>query len=59
MAKAAAKHCCHCANSTWAIVILIIGILYLLQDLGTITFWTFSWWTVVFILCGLMHLFKK
>ena len=35
-------------------VVLIVGILYLLEDMGTIAFWKFNWWTVMFILWGLM-----
>ena len=41
---------------TGGIVLLVIGILYLLQDIGTISWWTYSWWTVLFILLGLKKL---
>lgn len=40
-------------------VVLIVGILYLLTDLGTISFWNLSWWTVLFILWGLMGISGK
>ncbi len=35
-------------------VVLIVGILYLLSDMGTISWWNYSWYTVVFVLWGLM-----
>ncbi|MBC8500353.1 MAG: hypothetical protein ISS25_01670 [Nanoarchaeota archaeon] len=36
-------------------VVLIVGILYLLADLGVFAWWgdTISWWTVMFVLLGL------
>ena len=34
-------------------LVLLVGILYLLQDLGSINWWTYSWYTVAFILIGL------
>ncbi|MBS3128983.1 hypothetical protein J4410_07620 [Candidatus Woesearchaeota archaeon] len=34
-------------------VLLLVGILYLLQENGSISWWTYNWWTVVFILFGL------
>jgi len=40
-----------CKHQAW--ILLIVGILYLLQDLGSITFWNVSWYTVVFVLWGL------
>lgn len=47
----------------WAgVVVLIIGILYLGQDLGWWGFWTLKWWTVMFLLIGikvLAHTRKK
>lgn len=46
-----------CCDKSWGWVILIVGILYLLQDMGTISFWNFNWWTVVFVIWGLMAVF--
>jgi hypothetical protein len=37
-------------------VVLIVGVLYLLTDMKTIQFWNLSWYTVMFILWGLMGL---
>ncbi|MBI5072420.1 hypothetical protein HZA99_01235 [Candidatus Woesearchaeota archaeon] len=49
---------CPCWFS-WAI--LVIGVLYLLGDLGIWTWFaaTFSWWTVVFLLIGLKKVCKN
>ena len=40
----------------WGIVLIIIGLLYLLVDLGVWDFWGISWWTVAFLFMGLMKL---
>lgn len=34
------------------IVLLVIGILFLLRDLGVWGFWGIEWWTAAFILAG-------
>ena len=34
-------------------LVLIVGVLYLLTDLGTIVWWNLSWYTVLFLLWGL------
>ncbi len=45
---------------TWcAWIVLIIGIIYLLKDLGVWTWWPFEWYTVLFVLFGLGTVFKK
>mgnify|MGYP001566600485 FL=1 len=44
-------------DKTWGWVFLIVGILYLLQDLAVISFWNFNWWTALFVICGLMSTF--
>lgn len=44
---------------TWGWVFLVIGILYLLRDFGGVRWWGISWWTVLFILTGLMWLRKE
>ncbi|MBD3354687.1 hypothetical protein GF361_01730 [Candidatus Woesearchaeota archaeon] len=40
-----------CKGLAW--IALIVGVLYLLQDLAVISFWNISWYTVGFILAGL------
>ncbi|MFH1506179.1 MAG: DUF5668 domain-containing protein [archaeon] len=42
----------------WGIIVLIIGILFLMQDMGTWNFWGLNWWTIVFIICGISMFFK-
>jgi len=42
-----------------ALVALIAGILFLLQDLGIWAFWNISWYTVGFILTGICFLMHK
>lgn len=45
-----------------ALVTLIVGTLFLLQDLGIWAFWNISWYTIGFILvglCFLLHPHKK
>ncbi len=60
------KDTCHicgthgCKACCW--IMLVIGILFLLQDTGRWAFWNLSWYTVVFLLVGLggvAHAFKK
>ena len=41
---------------TISLLTLIAGVLFLLQDLGVWAFWNISWYTVAFILTGLMFL---
>ena len=41
------------------IVLLVVGALYLLQELNLIDFWTLSWYTVAYILLGAGILLKK
>jgi hypothetical protein len=52
-----ATGCCGKCNCMRVLgwVMLVIGVLYLLSDLGLFTWFgaTFSWFTVVFILAGL------
>ena len=40
------------------VVLLVLGLLYLLSDLAVIGWWNLNWWTVVFLLMGLLHLGK-
>lgn len=48
-----------CDSKSMGWVLLIVGILYLLTDLGTISWWPFSWYTVLFVLWGLKCAFSK
>ncbi len=47
------KSCCCMKWAGW--VMLVVGILYLLSDLGIFTWFgaTFSWFTIVFLVVGL------
>ncbi|MBW3012595.1 hypothetical protein KY325_04015 [Candidatus Woesearchaeota archaeon] len=50
---------CGCGKSMVAlcgIIVLILGIIFLLVDLGKWDFWGIHWWTVAFILVGLAKL---
>jgi len=47
----------HCKGTGW--ILLIVGILYLLTDLGAINWWPFSWYTVLFVLMGAKWAFAK
>ncbi|MBW2985207.1 hypothetical protein KY313_00940 [Candidatus Woesearchaeota archaeon] len=40
----------------WAVITLVVGILYLGQDLGWWAFWTLSWWTVAFLMIAVSNL---
>ncbi len=44
--------CGKCKTITGALF-LVAGVLYLLTDLGMISFWKFSWYTVLFLLMGI------
>ena len=44
-------------NKPWlTTIILLIGVLYLLQDIGFgLDWWTIRWYTVLFLVVGLAH----
>lgn len=44
---------CH----VFAIIAVITGILFILQDLGVIGFWKIGWYGIGFVLAGLAFLF--
>ncbi|MBL7051090.1 hypothetical protein ISS04_02900 [Candidatus Woesearchaeota archaeon] len=52
------KECCCSTSKTWGLLVLIVGILYLGQDLGWWSFWALNWWTVAFLIIGI-HKFQK
>lgn len=41
------------------IIFLVLGLLFLLVDVGVWNFFGIKWWTVLFILMGLMTLCKN
>jgi hypothetical protein len=46
-----------CCGHKWvAIVVLVVGILFLLRDLNVWNFFNIQWFTVLFVLFGLMGL---
>lgn len=47
---------CLCGKCTKVsgILFIVVGILFLLKDLGTWSFWNISWWTALFILVGVI-----
>jgi len=49
---AGCSKCLHIAGITF----LVLGILYLGQDLAWWSFWTISWWTALFVFMGVGHL---
>jgi hypothetical protein len=61
MAKRKAASCdSTCMPGTvCGVILLIIGILFLLVDLGKWNFWNIQWWTVLFLLWGIFTLWKK
>ena len=49
--------CCGASRGTgW--LILIVGILFLLHDLGGVRWWTVNWLTILFLLSGLIMIRK-
>jgi len=46
--------CCNKCGSSIALVLIVIGVLFLLQDRGVWDFWGLSWYTVLFLFFGVM-----
>jgi hypothetical protein len=44
---------CEKCGKMMALIVLILGVVYLLVDLNIWSFWGIKWWTAVFILAGL------
>tara|TARA_Y100000310_G_scaffold342483_1_gene445951 strand:+ start:555 stop:710 length:156 start_codon:yes stop_codon:yes gene_type:complete len=40
-------------------LVLLAGVLYVLTDLGRITWWNLNWYSVAFLLWGLSAVMKK
>lgn len=49
------KKCC----MVTAVLVLLVGVAYLLVDLGMWNFWNVQWWTAVFLLAGVTCLAKS
>ena len=48
--------CCEKCTKISGILLLVIGVLFLLKDIGVWTFWNLSWVTVLVLLAGLVGL---
>ncbi len=46
------KKCC----MVTAVLLLLLGVLFLLVDIGLWDFWNVQWWTAVFLLMGIVGL---
>ncbi len=47
-------HACGKCMKIGGAVFLVLGVLFLLRDLGVWNFWNIQWWTVLFLLVGLI-----
>jgi len=50
-------HCDKCSKFC-GVIVLVLGALFLLVDLGMWDFWGIKWWTVLFLLLGIGMLGK-
>lgn len=48
--------CCKSCGASVGVLLLVVGVLFLLRDLQVWNFWNIQWWTVVFLLAGLMYI---
>ena len=39
-------------------LILALGVLFLIKDLGIWNFWNINWWTALFLVIGITHIAK-
>ncbi|MBI3032342.1 hypothetical protein HYY69_02610 [Candidatus Woesearchaeota archaeon] len=37
-----------------AVLVVVLGVLFLLVDLGKWDFWGINWWTALFLVCGVV-----
>ena len=44
--------CWNCGKKWWGLLVLVLGILLLLRDLGVWAFWNIDAWTLVFLVIG-------
>ena len=49
-------HMCKKCGKLFSLLVLVLGVLFLLQDLGQWNFWGVSWYTALFLLLGISHL---
>lgn len=63
MAKKIVKEstvCTHCScHQGFGWVFLIVGVLFLLQDLGTWDFFGLKWWTILTLVAGISMLINR
>jgi len=45
--------CCEKCKKLGGVLLLILGVLFLLRDVGVWNFWNIQWWTAAFLLLGL------
>ena len=59
-ASTSSMHNCYCCGDSKGLgwVIFIVGVLYLLTDLGWMSWWNISWWTILFLIYGLIMIKK-
>ena len=52
--------CHHCGCGRWAgWVLLVAGVLWLLADYGSASWWKVNWWTLAALALGLSWVLKK
>lgn len=56
--KNQSHYCCPPASKNLGWLFLVIGLLFLLTDLGITRFWTINWYTLLFIFIGLWMIKK-
>jgi len=47
---------CKKCGMLFSLLLLILGVLFLLQDLEIWAFWNISWYTGLFLLLGISHI---
>jgi len=53
-------HCmCNRCKLLSGLLLLVLGVLFLLRDLGVWDFWNIQWWTALILLMGLAHFGTK
>ena len=49
-------HMCKKCGMLAGALLLVLGVLFLLRDLGVWDFWNVQWWTALILFAGLAHL---